>query len=1054
MYQDVRSQSIFSEQEKLDTIILALEKKLEVDTKIQKFLGHWSQYCEILEFQLGELLDNITTEKTNLAQPEKNLKGHKNAVQQAQFLYIICQGKVRLLSFDPQKRREVATGLLTVGDVFGSEPLFEPEYLSYKTIAADPKVQVARIPLIRLQDTLVQCQKLEKHWLIASQNRQSLIFFKTLTALRCLSSHRIQQIIPYLEKRQILAGKPLVEANLNRFWLCQGQIQDQSLEIGSSFGYPDPIPNDWVVETDLVIYHLHKQNWDTVCAIAPILGETDPNSIKDQPSKPPASSQILATRTNILKHLTPKNQTKDSQLNTPATKTQTQSPTIDFPQPRKNRYHFWRRYPFIEQQSSSDCGAACLGMISQYWGRRFTINHLRNLAGIGRVGVSLQGLTKTAENLGYQARPVRASLNRLIEQTNPWIAHWEGDHYIVVYWVKGDRLLVADPAKGKYILSRQEFLASWTGYALILNPTERLYQIPEEKRSLKQFFSLLLPYRNLIVQIIVLSVLIQIFGIVSPLFTQIILDQIVVNKNQTTLNVFVIGALLFGLWGMALSATRSYIMSYFSNRLNLTMVSGFINHALRLPLKFFESRRVGDITTRVGENSKIQQFLLGQVLLSWLNFVTGFVYLGLMLYYNWRLTLLVLGLIPPIIILTLVATPLLRKLSRERFNAAADQNSSLVEMMTGVATVKAVAAEQQIRWRWEDLLTHQINVGFKGQKLAINLGLLSGLINSIGGTALLWYGASLVIQDQLTIGQFVAFNMMKGHIISPVIDLVDLWDELQEVLISVERLNDVFGAEQEETPGKQMLALPSLQGEVRFENVTFRYDTEESRNALQNISFEVKAGETMALVGRSGSGKSTLVKLLQGLYYPTSGQIWIDGHDIQHISPQSLRSQLGVVPQDCFLFSGTILENITLYRPKFTLEQVIEAAKMAEAHGFIQAMPLGYNTKVGERGSTLSGGQRQRIAIARALLGKPKILILDEATSSLDTESEKRFQQNLARISRQCTTFIIAHRLSTVRNADRIIVLDRGFIAEQGTHEELIAQQNIYYHLAKQQLDI
>ncbi|MDJ0681198.1 MAG: peptidase domain-containing ABC transporter, partial [Xenococcaceae cyanobacterium MO_167.B52] len=433
---------------------------------------------------------------------------------------------------------------------------------------------------------------------------------------------------------------------------------------------------------------------------------------------------------------------------------------------------------------------------------------------------------------------------------------------------------------------------------------------------------------------------------------------------------------------------------------------------------------------------------------------TGFIYLGLMLYYNWKLTLLVLGLIPPIVILTLVATPLLRKLSREGFNAAADQNSSLVEMMTGVATVKAVAAEKEIRWRWEDLLTHQINVQFKGQKLAINLGLLSGLINSIGGTALLWYGATLVIQDQLTIGQFVAFNMMKGHIISPVMALVDLWDELQEVLISVERLNDVFGTEPEESPGKQMLSLPTLRGDVRFENVTFRYDTEEGSNALQNISFEVKAGQTLAIVGRSGSGKSTLVKLLQGLYYPTSGQIWIDGHDIQHVAPSSLRSQLGVVPQDCFLFSGTILENITIYRPEFTLEQVIDAAKMAEAHGFIQAMPLGYNTKVGERGSNLSGGQRQRIAIARALLGKPKILVLDEATSSLDTESEKRFQDNLARISRECTTFIIAHRLSTVRNADRIIVLDRGYISEQGTHEELIAQRNLYYHLAKQQLDI
>jgi ATP-binding cassette subfamily B protein len=287
-----------------------------------------------------------------------------------------------------------------------------------------------------------------------------------------------------------------------------------------------------------------------------------------------------------------------------------------------------------------------------------------------------------------------------------------------------------------------------------------------------------------------------------------------------------------------------------------------------------------------------------------------------------------------------------------------------------------------------------------------------------------------------------------------VLAVVNLWDEMQEVFISVERLNDVFEAAPEETPGKLMLILPRIQGEVRFENLTFRYSSDRERNTLQNISFETHPGQTVAIVGRSGSGKSTLVSLLQGLYYAESGRILVDGHDIRLISPQSLRSQLGVVPQECFLFSGTILENITLYRPEFSLEQVTEVAKLAEAHTFIQDMPLGYNTKVGERGSLLSGGQRQRIAIARALLGDPRILVLDEATSSLDTESERRFQHNLERLSRNRTTFIIAHRLSTVRNADIILVLDRGVMVERGTHDELMGLQGLYYHLAQQQLDL
>jgi ATP-binding cassette subfamily B protein len=473
-----------------------------------------------------------------------------------------------------------------------------------------------------------------------------------------------------------------------------------------------------------------------------------------------------------------------------------------------------------------------------------------------------------------------------------------------------------------------------------------------------------------------------------------------------------------------------------------------------LPLKFFELRSVGDIITRVQENQKLQTFLTRKAVTAWLDALLVFVYIGLMLYYNWQLTLLVLALIPPLTILTFVASPFLRGVSRKIFNEEAGQNSSLVEMMSGIATVKVAAAERELRWRWEDRLTSTLNARFRGQKLANGLQSTGGFINTLGSTALLWYGATLVIQDQLTIGQFVAFNMLIGNVINPILALVDLWDELQEVMVSVERLNDVFGATPEESPEKPLMIMPRIRGEVKLENVTFRYGQEEERNTLQNISFEVGTGQTIAIVGRSGSGKTTLMSLLQALYHPTKGRILIDGHDIRHVSPPSLRSQLGVVPQECYLFSGTILENITLYSDSFNMEQVVEVAKLAEAHHFIQDLPLGYNTKVGERGMNLSGGQRQRIAIARALLGDPRILILDEATSSLDTESERRFQQNLTRISSDRTTFIIAHRLSTVRNADCILVLDRGILAEQGNHDKLMAKGGIYYHLAQQQLDL
>ena len=1026
----------------LQDIILTPEKA--------RLVKELSKNFEIYEFQLGDSLITLSDSSANSAQQSQN----------SQYFYIVCQGKIRLLSFDATKKRSVSTQVLTEGQTLGGDSLFCKTRFSYQAIAASP-VQVARISLEKLQFWLRQLPELRVKWQAVAQNRQSLIFFKTLTVLRSLASYRLEQLSKYIVEKRVVKGESLTQATpaeAGHFWLRRGKIVNQPPKLVFSWGYPEKTPTNWVAQTDLLVYHLPKEHWPAATAIAPSLTTAFSNSSKSN-LKSTSSNGGSNHKVNLPVYQTPpKSRTIHRNVATPSITPQVSAEpephSIDFPKPVKRRIQLWQSYPFIEQQSSSDCGAACLAMISQYYGKRFSINYLRNLAGVGRSGASLKSLAKAGESLGYQARPVRACLSRLVEQKNPWIAHWQGNHYIVVYWVKGNQILVADPAKGKYKLSCHVFLDGWTGYALLLEPTERLYETPGEKRSLGRFLKLLLPYRSLALKIIIASVLIQIFGMISPLFTQIILDQVVVNRSQTTLNVFVIGSLLFGIWRMGLSSVRTYLLNYFSNRLDLTMISGFINHALTLPLKFFESRRVGDIITRVQENQKIQRFLIGQVLLSWLNFVTGFVYLGLMLYYNWQLTVLVLGLIPPIIILTLVATPLLRKLSRERFNAAADQNSSLVEMMTGISTVKVGAVEQELRWRWEELLTHQLNVRFKGQKLAINLGLLSGLINSIGGTVLLWYGATLVIQGQLTIGQYVAFNMMKGHIISPVIALVGLWDELQEVLISVERLNDVFDTSPEETLENSMLPLPKLQGNVRLDNLTFCYDTEQERNILQNISFEVQAGQTIAIVGRSGSGKTTLVKLLQGLYYPTSGEIAIDGHDIQHVSLPSLRSQLGVVPQECFLFSGTILENITLYRSEFSLEQVIEVAKLAEAHPFIQSMPLGYNTKVGEQGANLSGGQRQRIAIARALLGEPRILILDEATSSLDTESERRFQQNLARLSRDRTTFIIAHRLSTVSNADCILVLDRGLLVERGTHEELMAEKGLYYHLAQQQLEL
>jgi ATP-binding cassette, subfamily B, bacterial HlyB/CyaB len=1042
--------SILQSSESLEnsSAIAQLLTTCQVDADI---LSQIIQAFEIKYFQLG---DEILVP---LPEDPKNITSD---------FYLICQGQVRLLCQGEHRPRAVTAMLLDINNGFGADHLLTSMPLPYWAIAVG-SVQVARLAASQLAPLLEKFPLLRSQLQQAALHRERMIFLKTATSLESCSSRQLHQFIPLLTEQQIAAGESLAQAapgEKGHFWLRQGTIlkaeEDapfSSNEVfpAATWGYPEATPPNWIAQTDLRVYVLADNQWQAASAIIPALNVSDSRA-SAEPHAPKSLGKLSVARSPQLHHYLHK-QKIPAHLNTSAS---SEREAIAFPKPLKRHLSdFLQRYPWIEQQSSSDCGAACLAMLCSYWGNPMPIHILRERANVGRSGASLKGLANAAEDIGFHARPVRANLVRMAEQTNPWIAHWEGMHYVVVYQIKRDQVILADPALGCRRVTRTAFQEHWTGYALLLEPTPQLAEAENQKSSFGRYFRTLISYRSLIAQVIFFSVLIQVFGLITPLLTQVILDRVVVEKSLNTLNVFALGLLLFNLGNIGLSVVRQYLLSFLSNRLDLTLISGFISHTLSLPLKFFEARRVGDILTRVQENQKIQRFLIQQVVLAWLNFLTGFVYLGLMLYYNWRLTMLVLLLIPPILLLTLAATPMLRQISREVFRETTDQSSVLVEMMTGINTIKAVASEREMRWRWEDHLTQQMNTQFRGQKLGIKLQALSGLINAIGSTALLWYGATLVIQDQLTIGQFVAFNMMMGYVISPIIALANLWDELQDVLISVERLDDVFEASPEAIPGQSLLMLPQLQGHVRFENVTFRYNEDEERNTLQNISFEAEAGQMIAIVGRSGSGKTTLVNLLEGLYQPNHGRVLIDGHDIHHVSQQSLRSQFGVVPQECFLFSGTILENITLYRSEYTLEQAIEAAKLAEAHRFIQNMPLGYSTKVGERGVCLSGGQRQRIAIARAVLANPKILILDEATSALDTESESRFQANLMQISGKSsrearTIFVIAHRLSTIRSADNILVIDRGNLVEQGTHTELIASHGLYYHLAQQQLDL
>jgi ATP-binding cassette subfamily B protein len=1012
------------------------------DSKFSEFV----RSLETTPFQLGDLLGDSLGEQSYSDPFQDSMGRDRSQSDCSSELYLVCQGRVRILSWSVQRQENISILVLEAGAIVGADPLFCKYPLPYKLVGASSGAVATLSP-----QSLTSFPQLRDALRQQTLQRQFLIFLKTQGRNRELIT-QVQSQSLSVQEIQVAAGTRLADLESEgMIWLRHGEISapNRTVSIGDHWQHPSQDCNDWIATTDVTLYVLPSVDFD----------HTTVESLLAQTLVPPTQSSTTRTQhveqgsaNGIVNSIV--NNTVNNTVN--GRKQKRRATVIQFPKPAKPRYQHqrWRGFPFIRQQSATDCSVTCLAMIGRYWGARLSLNALREQAKVTRTGASLKNLAAAAEDIGFQARPVRASIDRLTEQKNPWIAHWQGDHYVVVYRTQGNRIVIADPARGTRSLPIEAFLTHWTGYALLLDPTDQLYSTEQEAPSLGRFSGLLWSYRSIMLQVLLVSLLIQVFGLVTPLLTQVILDRVITQKSLSMLNVFAIGLILFSAWRVGLIGIRQYLLDYFSNRIDLTLISGFIGHALRLPLKFFESRHVGDILTRVQENQKIQLFLVRQAISTWLDGSMAIVYLGLMFYYNIRLALLVVALIPPIVILTLVATPLLRRVSRDVFNETADQNSLLVEIMTGIATVKTAATEQEVRWRWEDRLTRMLNARFRGQKLANSLQILSGLINAIGSAALLWYGATLVIQEQLTIGQLVAFNMLLGSIITPILSVVGFWDELQEVVISVERLNDVLLAEPEEAIDRPMLVMPQIEGDVKFEHVSFRYEQTDDRYVLQNLSFQVQVGQTVAIVGRSGSGKSTLVKLLQGFYPPTNGRISIDGHDIQHVSPGSLRSQLGVVPQECFLFSGTVLENIQLFRSDYTLEQVIEVAKLAEAHSFIQELPLGYSTKVGERGANLSGGQRQRIAIARALLGDPAILILDEATSSLDTESERRFQQNLARISRDRTTFVIAHRLSTVRHADLILVLDQGILVEQGNHQTLSDRRGLYYHLTQQQINV
>lgn len=666
-------------------------------------------------------------------------------------------------------------------------------------------------------------------------------------------------------------------------------------------------------------------------------------------------------------------------------------------------------------------------------------------------------LLSAAKALTLRAKCVSPSFSQLKNDTLPAIAKTVDGAYVILARIgessSGDEsnssrtYLIHDLREATpRSVSQEEFETLWSGELILVARRQGLGESLQQKFDISWFIPSLVKYRKLFSEVLIASFFLQLFALVTPLFFQVVMDKVLVHRGFTTLDVLAIGFFVIVVFEAFLGGFRNYLFSHTTNRVDVELGSRLFNHLLGLPLAYFESRQVGQNVARVRELDTIRNFITGTALTLVIDLFFVFVFLAVMWYYSSTLTWIVFATVPAYVILSIFITPILRHRLNDKFKHGAANTAFLTESITGIGTVKSMAVEPQMRRKLEDHLSSYVHASFRSQNLGNVANQIAGLINKLMTLGIIWWGAHLVIGGNITVGQLIAFNMLAGRVSGPVLKLVQLWQEFQQAGISIARLGDILNTPREPGFNPNRSRLPSLQGAVSFEQVKFRYRVD-GPLILHDIDLQVKPGEVIGIVGRSGSGKSTITKLIQRLYVPEAGRVLVDGVDLAMIDTAWLRRQIGVVLQENFLFNRSIRENIALVDPSIPMARVIVAAKMAGAHEFIVELSEGYDTLVGEQGSNLSGGQRQRLAIARALINNPNILIFDEATSALDYESERLIQDNMARICQGRTVFIIAHRLSTVRGCNRIIVMDKGRIVEQGDHDELLRQNGYYAKL-------
>lgn len=714
------------------------------------------------------------------------------------------------------------------------------------------------------------------------------------------------------------------------------------------------------------------------------------------------------------------------------------------------------KYYCIKQHDITDCGAACLATISKQYGLKLPISKIREIAGTDKQGTNAYGVVKAAEQLGFTAKGVKGNQEAFFSEFPlPAIAHVIIDgkllHYVVIHKITKKEIIIADPAKGIVKYKPENFFEIWTGVLILLVPNATFKKGNEKKGSLSRFFSLLLPQKKLLFHIFLASLLITVFGIAASFYFSFIMDEVVANSLTKTLTVVSVGIIALYIVKAILEYFRNHLLLYLSQKLDIPLILGYYQHVLSLPMNFFGTRKIGEIVSRFMDASKIRDAISGATLTIMIDTLMAVVG-GIVLYIqNPTLFFIAVILIVLYGVVVFSYNKPIRKINEKIMEENSQVTSYLVESLNGIETVKAFNSETKVQYKTENLFIKFLKSAFHSGFLSNGQQTLTSAIAAIGTTVILWVGTVAVLDGEMTIGQLITFNALLAYFLDPVKNLINLQPTMQTAIVAADRLSEILELSSEKNEHEEnKLKDISLKQPISITHLDFRYGTRQL--VLKDINMQINPGEKIALVGESGSGKTTLVKLLMRFYDWEKGEICFGNYNIKDVNLEVLREKVAYISQDIFLFSGTIRENLILGNENASFEDIIEACKLSKANEFIEKLPMRYETMLEENGANLSGGQKQRLAIARALLKNPDIIIMDEATSNLDSITEKAIEKTINDLPDSITTIIIAHRLSTIMRCDTIYVLKDGSIVEKGSHSELMNKHSTYFELWKEQI--